>query len=66
MARKYKRLSYADRKNIETLCRAGKKANEIAEATGVHRATIYTELQRGGAGAGQRQQYSADMAQKTI
>ena len=50
MPRKYKRLSYEDRKTIEEMCRNGKKADEIAEAMDVHRATIYHELQRGGAG----------------
>lgn len=45
MARKYKRLSYEDRKTIEEMCRNGKKADEIAAAMDVHRATIYHELQ---------------------
>lgn len=66
MARKYKRLSYEDRKTIEAMCRAGKKAEEIAAVMDVHRATIYHELQRGGAGGGNRQQYSAELAQRTI
>lgn len=66
MARKYKRLSYEDRKEIEAMCKAGKKAREIAEAMNVHRATIYHELDRGGAANGKRQQYSADMAQRAI
>ncbi len=66
MARKYKRLSYTDRKNIEQMCKTGRKAEEIAEAMGVHRATIYHELQRGGAGSGNRQQYNAELAQQTI
>ena len=66
MPRKYKRLSYEDRKTIEEMCRNGKKADEIAEAMDVHRATIYHELQRGGAGGGNSLQYSADIAQITI
>ena len=66
MARKYKRLSYEDRQTIEAMCRDGKKADEIAEAMSVHRATIYHELQRGGAGGGNRQQYNADAAQRAI
>lgn len=66
MARKYKRLSYEDRRTIEAMCRSGKKADEIAAALDVHRATVYHELQRGGAGHGRRQQYSADMAQRAI
>lgn len=36
MARKYKRLSYEDRKTIEEMCRNGKKADEIAAAMDVH------------------------------
>lgn len=66
MARKYKRLSYEDRKTIEEMCRNGKKADEIAVAMDVHRGTIYRELQRGGASGGNRQQYSADVAQRAI
>lgn len=65
MARKYKRLSYEDRQTIEAMCRNGKKADEIAEAMDVHRATIYHELQRGGAG-GNRQHYNTDAAQRAI
>lgn len=66
MARKYKRLSYEDRKTIEAMCRSGKKADEMAELLDVHRATVYHELQRGGAGGGKRKQYNADVAQRAI
>ena len=66
MARKYKRLNYEDRKAIEAMCKQGKRAEEIAEAMDVHRATIYHELKRGGAENGNRKQYSADMALKAI
>ena len=66
MARKYTRLSFDNRKAIERMCKSGIKVNEIAEAMNVHRATIYHELQRGGAGGGKRQQYSAELAQRTI
>ena len=66
MARKYTRLNYENRKTIEKMCKAGKRAEEIAEAMNVHRATIYHELQRGGAGNGNRHEYSADMAQRAI
>ncbi|EDM87581.1 hypothetical protein RUMOBE_01762 [Blautia obeum ATCC 29174] len=48
------------------MCKQGKRAEEIAEAMDVHRATIYHELKRGGAENGNRKQYSADMAQKAI
>lgn len=54
MARKYKRLNYEDRKAIEAMCKQGKRAEEIAEAMDVHRATIYHELKRGGAENGNR------------
>lgn len=66
MARKYKRLSYENRKTIEKMCKNGVRVGEIAEAMNVHRATIYHELQRGGAGGGNREQYSAEIAQRAI
>jgi len=66
VARKYKRLNYSDRKAIEAMCKEGKRVTEIAEAMDVHRATIYHELQRGGADEGRRTQYSAEMAQRAI
>ena len=66
MARKYKRLSYEDRKRIEAMCKAGSNAETIADAVGVHRGTLYRELQRGGAENGKRQQYSAELAQRAI
>ena len=55
-----KRIAYQDRKKIEEMERAGKKVTEIAEAIGVHQATIYNELRRGGT------PYSADVAQRTV
>ncbi len=51
---------YQDRKKIEEMEKAGKKVTEIAEAIGVHRATIYNELRRGGV------PYNADIAQRTV
>ena len=66
MARNYKRLNYNDRKKIEEMCKAGVKTAEIAKKMNVHRATIYHELARGGASNGNRQQYSADEAQRNI
>lgn len=66
MARKYKRLSYEDRKKIEAMCKAGSNAEAIADAVGVHRGTLYRELQRGGVENGKRQQYSAELAQRAI
>ncbi len=55
-----KRIVYQDRKKIEEMERAGSKITEIAAEIGVHRATIYNELRRGGT------PYSADVAQKTV
>ncbi len=66
MKRKYKRLNYADRKAIEKMCKNGDTPKVIAAAAGVHLATIYHELQRGGAANGSREQYSAELAQKSI
>nr|WP_325300249.1 helix-turn-helix domain-containing protein [uncultured Dysosmobacter sp.] len=66
MARTYNRLTYENRKTIEKMCKAGKKVTEIANAVGVHRATIYNELIRGGATSEDLQQYSADTAQKAV
>lgn len=55
-----KRINYTDRMKIEAMVKTGAKVIEIAEAVGVHRATIYNELKRGG------EPYRAEEAQKTI
>lgn len=55
-----KRLKYEDRKEIEKMKNDGVRVVVIAEKIGVHRATIYNELKRGGA------PYRAEVAQKTI
>ncbi len=44
MARKYKRLRYEDRRTIEKMLKAGDSVVMIAGALGVHRDTIYKEL----------------------
>lgn len=54
------RLRYEDRKEIEKLLKKGFSVNEISEAIGVHRVTIYNELRRC------PQEYRADEAQKTL
>ncbi len=36
-----KRLTFADREKIEKMLKTGARVTEIAEAVGVHRATIY-------------------------
>lgn len=55
-----KRLKYEDRKEIEKMKNDGVRVAVIAEKIGVHRATIYNELKRGGT------PYRAEVAQKTI
>lgn len=55
-----KRLKYEDRKKIERMTAQNEKVVVIANAIGVHRATIYNELKRGGT------PYRADVAQRTI
>lgn len=55
-----KRLKYEDRKKIEEMNRNNVRVVVIAETIGVHRATIYNELKRGG------NPYKADIAQKTV
>ena len=55
-----KRLKHEDRKEIEKMKNDGVRVVVIAEKIGVHRATIYNELKRGGT------PYRAEVAQKTI
>ncbi len=55
-----KRLKYEDRKKIEEMKNNGAKVVVIADTIGVHRATIYNELKRGGV------PYKAEVAQRTI
>lgn len=55
-----RRLNYEDRRKIEWMSAKGVRVVEIADAIGVHRATIYNELKRGGT------PYKADEAQKRV
>ena len=55
-----KRLKFEDRQKIEKMNKKGIKAVLIAEAVGVHRATIYNELKRGGT------PYRAEVAQRAL
>ncbi len=55
-----KRLRFEDRQKIEKLNNEGVKVALIAEAVGVHRATIYNELKRGGT------PYKAQVAQRAL
>lgn len=56
----YKRLTFDDRKKIESLNAEGKTVDEMALAIGVHSATMYRELARGG------EPYRAEVAQHSI
>lgn len=60
MRKERKRLDFADRKRIEAMKNSGVKVTEIAQAVGVHRATIYNELKRGG------EPYRAEIAQRAL
>ncbi len=62
-------LTFEDRKRLETLYKQGEKLSIIANSLGVHLATIYRELIRGDTGETDengRNEYSAELAQKTI
>lgn len=63
MARKYKKMRYADRLKIEEMCRAKKSVIQIAETTGVCRDAIYKEFARSGM---TRETYNAELAQQSI
>ncbi len=55
-----RRLNYEDRKRIEKMKEQGARVIVIADTIGVHRATIYNELKRGGT------PYRAEVAQRTV
>jgi IS30 family transposase len=55
-----RRLCYEDRKRIEAMYSQGVRVVVIADTIGVHRATIYNELKRGGT------PYRAEVAQRTV
>lgn len=66
---KYKYLSFDARKIIEKKYLNGDRPADIAEAVGVHAATIYHELKRGYTGEEDknfRPGYSAEIAQRVI
>ena len=66
MARTYKKMSYKDRQRLEEMIKAGEKAKDMAAEMGIHRATLYRELERGGASGRDHTGYSADRAQKAL
>lgn len=62
-------LTFDDRKSLEALYAAGAALPDIAAKLGVHLATIYRELTRGGTGEldeNGRIGYKAELAQKTV
>lgn len=63
MGKPYKKLTYADRKEIERMSAEKKPPKAMAAVTGVHIATIYRELQRGTDAEGR---YKAEKAQQAL
>ena len=64
--RNYRYLTLADREALESHYLKGERPQDIADALGVHVATIYKELKRGDTGdivRNMRQGYSAKLAQ---
>lgn len=64
--RNYRYLTLADREALESRYLKGERPQDIADALGVHVATIYKELKRGDTGdidRNMRQEYSAKLAQ---
>ena len=62
-------LTYEGRKNLEALYADGKSLTYIASKLGVHLATVYRELTRGGTGEldnNGRCGYSAELGQKRV
>ncbi len=66
---RYRYLTLADREKLEALHLEGQRAQDIADALGVHVATIYKELQRGDTGNFDRnmnREYNAKLAQARL
>ena len=62
-------LTYEGRKNLEALYADGESLTNIASKLGVHLATVYRELTRGGTGEidnNGRCGYSAELGQKRV
>lgn len=67
--RKYKLLSFDDRKRLEVMYLNNERPSDIAMKLGVHTATIYRELQRGRVGGGDKtlsSAYCAELAQRNV
>lgn len=63
--RSYKYVTWEQRKTLEELYGAGVPIAEISQALGIHQATLYRELKRGGAEK-PGDTYSATRAQYTL
>lgn len=62
-----KRLTYEDRQRIEKMVADGTNYDDMASVCGVHRATIFRELDKGNTGEINpigRYVYSAELAQR--
>ena len=62
-------LTYEGRKNLEALYADGESLTDIASKLGVHLATVYRELTRGGTGEldnNGRCGYNAELGQKRV
>ena len=69
LTRKYRYLTFEDRKKIEAWHLLGDRPVDIAARLSVHHTTIYKELQRGATGtldANQREGYDAELAERRL
>lgn len=70
MEKRYKAITFDDRKTIASMYAAGSVAAEIAEKVGVSRTSIYAELKRGQYGVtldkNFRPAYDPALAQKRV
>lgn len=65
----YRYMTLADRQKLESLYLKGERVQDIADALGVHVATVYKELKRGETGGldrNMRTEYSATLAQRRL
>ena len=60
MEKKFSRMTYIQRQEIEKLLKEGRSMKEIAKKIGVHRSTVYREGERC------EGTYSADEAQRKL
>ena len=60
MEKKFSRMTYIQRQEIEKLLKEGRSTKGIAKKIGVHRSTVYREVERC------EGTYSADEAQRKL